>query len=108
MNPTAVSLGSMTWMEIRLSSGNRCPQSPRGHPLYLLNRFSIATVPPRDLSISASEFVTSERQRARQPDLSLSSNHEKGLVQAVPISPLVSPQVGRCEAVRKKVLLERS
>src|ERR1035438_10718736 len=30
MNPTAALPGSMTWMGIRLSSGSRCPQSPKG------------------------------------------------------------------------------
>lgn len=29
----------MTWMGIRLSSGSRCPQSPKGLPLHILNRF---------------------------------------------------------------------
>jgi hypothetical protein len=28
--------GSMTWMETRLSSGSRCPQSPKGLPQRLL------------------------------------------------------------------------
>src|SRR5258708_38456864 len=45
MNPTAALPGSMTWMEIRLSSGSRCPQSPKGLPPHLLHRFSVATVP---------------------------------------------------------------
>src|SRR6266481_1854705 len=43
MNPTVALPGSMTWMGIRLSSGSR-PQSPKGLPLLLLNRFSVATV----------------------------------------------------------------
>src|SRR4051794_20581090 len=30
MNPTVALRGSMTWMGIRLSSGSRCPQSPKG------------------------------------------------------------------------------
>src|SRR5437879_6346880 len=30
MHPTAALPGSMTWMGIRLSSGSRCPQSPKG------------------------------------------------------------------------------
>jgi len=38
MNPTVALPGSMTWMGIRLSSGSR-PQSPKGLPLHLLNRF---------------------------------------------------------------------
>ena len=28
-------------MGIRLSSGSRCPQSPKGLPLHVLNRFSV-------------------------------------------------------------------
>src|ERR1700676_3176408 len=44
MNPTVALPGSMTWMGIRLSSGSRCPQSPKGLPLHLLNRFFVATV----------------------------------------------------------------
>src|SRR5216684_5100626 len=43
MNPTVALPGSMTWMGIRLSSGSRCPQSPKCLPLHLLNRFSAAT-----------------------------------------------------------------
>src|SRR5208282_2568505 len=38
MSPTVALPGSMTWMGIRLSSGSRCPQSPKGLPLHLLNR----------------------------------------------------------------------
>jgi hypothetical protein len=38
MNPTVALPGSMTWMGIRLSSGSRCPQSPKGLPPHLLNR----------------------------------------------------------------------
>src|SRR5439155_7153123 len=39
MNPTVALPGSMTWMGIRSSSGSRCPQSPKGLPMHLLNRF---------------------------------------------------------------------
>ena len=31
----------MTWIGIRLSSGSRRPQSPKGLPLRLLTRFSV-------------------------------------------------------------------
>src|ERR1700687_5573371 len=35
MNPTVALPGSLTWMGIGLSSGSRCPQSPKGLPLTL-------------------------------------------------------------------------
>src|SRR5712692_1514930 len=35
MNPTVALPGSMTWMGIRLSSGSRSPQSPKGLRLQL-------------------------------------------------------------------------
>src|SRR5689334_1840611 len=44
MNPTVALPGSMTWTGIRLSSGSRRPQSPKGLPLHLLNRFSVTTL----------------------------------------------------------------
>src|ERR1700722_2990276 len=47
MNPTVALPGSMTWMEIRLSSGSRRQQNPKGLPLHLLNRFSVAAVGTR-------------------------------------------------------------
>src|SRR5438046_6852653 len=77
MNPTVALPGSMTWMGIRLSSGSRRPQSLKGLPLHLLNRFSVATVRSRRMagnalrlviSISASaDFARSVAQRLRIP-----------------------------------------
>src|SRR5205807_2345150 len=36
MNPTVALPGSMKWMGIRLSSGSRRPQSPKGLPLKII------------------------------------------------------------------------
>src|ERR1700687_3834694 len=60
MNPTAALPGSMTWMGIRLSSGSRCPQSPKGLPLHLLNRFSVATVPSNVETPHSGQFGNSQ------------------------------------------------
>src|SRR5690348_660327 len=41
MNPTVALPGSMTWMEIRLSSGSRSPQSPKTfHRTYSIGFYS--------------------------------------------------------------------
>src|ERR1035437_10009655 len=49
MNPSVALPGSMTRMGIRLSSGSRRPQSPKGLPLHLLNRFSVSTASDAEL-----------------------------------------------------------
>src|SRR5205085_5410471 len=55
MNPTVALPGSMTWMAIRLNSGSQCPQSPKGFPRHLLNRFSTPA------SIAQSIFSVADR-----------------------------------------------
>lgn len=45
MIPSVGLRGFMTQMEIRLSSGKRCPKNPRGLRLQLLKWFSAAAVP---------------------------------------------------------------
>src|ERR1039457_1966960 len=54
MNPTVALPGLMTWMGIRWSSGSRRPQSPKGLPLHLLNRFWFV---PRADGIGQSRLV---------------------------------------------------
>src|ERR1700687_919549 len=67
MSPTVALPGSMTWMGIRLSSGSRCPQSPKGLSLHLFNHSFTTAVRPKTTPRRVAHSNVIRHSRSKTP-----------------------------------------